>query len=94
MFKRSFLAALLIGALTVSGGAFAKDQNTPVNINKADTKALSSIHGIGPKKAQAIVDYRKSHGNFKSVDDLTKVKGISAASLAKISADLIVDQQK
>lgn len=49
----------------------------PVNINNADVDTLvQNIVGVGPKKAEAIVIYRKVHGPFKSVDDLTKVKGI------------------
>ncbi len=48
-----------------------------VNINKANEQELMlSLKGIGKKKAKAIVDYRKKHGQFKTVEDLTKVKGI------------------
>jgi competence protein ComEA len=46
-----------------------------IDINKASVKELSSLKGIGEKKAKAIVAYRKKEC-FKSVRDLTKVKGI------------------
>lgn len=49
-----------------------------------DQKLLQKIKGIGPKKAAAIVEYRKQHGPFKSVKDLAKVKGFSEKILAKI----------
>ena len=47
-----------------------------VSINNANTKQLSSLRGIGSKKAQAIVTYREQNGAFKTVDGLLKVKGI------------------
>lgn len=49
-----------------------------VNINSADAQTIaSSLHGIGAKRAEAIVAYRNQNGPFKSVDDLSKIKGIS-----------------
>lgn len=51
----------------------------PVDINTADAVMLAeAIDGVGPKKAEAIIAYRKKHGPFKSVDDLAKVPGIGA----------------
>lgn len=49
----------------------------PVDINTADAETIShELDGIGLTKAQAIVDYRKKHGPFKSAADLSLVKGI------------------
>lgn len=54
----------------------------PVDINTADAETISAeLKGIGLSKAMAIVDYRKAHGPFKSVDDLTLVKGIGARTV-------------
>jgi competence protein ComEA len=54
----------------------------PVNVNSADAETISAeLQGVGFTKALAIVDYRKSHGPFKSVDDLTLVKGIGARTV-------------
>lgn len=48
-----------------------------VNINKADAAALQqNLNGVGEVKAQSIIDYRRKHGNFKSVSDLENVPGI------------------
>ena len=54
----------------------------PVNVNKADAETIArELQGIGPAKAQAIVDYRESNGPFEAVDDLLKVKGIGSKVL-------------
>ena len=55
-----------------------------VNINSANEKELMlSLKGIGKKKAKAIIEYRKQHGQFKTVEDLTKVKGIGEKLIEK-----------
>lgn len=55
-----------------------------VNINTADKETLTLLPGIGPVTAEAILAYRQANGDFKSIDDLTKVKGIGEKSLAKL----------
>jgi len=64
----------------------------PVNINTADAATLSrELKGIGAKRAQAIVEYRKAHGPFKSADELGLVKGIGPSAIEKNRADIRVD---
>jgi competence protein ComEA len=61
-----------------------------VNVNTADAAQLASaLSGIGEKKAQLIVAWRKEHGHFKSLDDLAKVKGIGP-KLIERNKDVIV----
>lgn len=68
---KSFLFAVSVCASSL---AFA---GAPVNVNTADAAALAdSLDGIGPSKAEAIVEYRQKNGPFKSADELVKVKGI------------------
>ncbi|MFC3121926.1 ComEA family DNA-binding protein [Agaribacter flavus] len=55
-----------------------------VNINTAEVSVLSSLPGIGQKKAQAIVDYRKLNGKFRSKEELVNVKGIGEKLLEKV----------
>lgn len=61
-----------------------QQQSDLININTAGLAELQDIPGIGEKKAQAIVDYRNTHGAFTSVSDLTKVKGIGDKMLQKM----------
>ena len=61
-----------------------------VNINTATMDELVALPGIGPAKAQAILDYRKAHGPFKSVEELKDVKGIGAKRFEKLKGELTV----
>ena len=47
-----------------------------VNINKATVEELKTLKGVGEKKAEAIIEYRKKNGSFKTKEDLMKVRGI------------------
>jgi competence protein ComEA len=62
-----------------------------VNINTADEAGLMSVKGIGKTHAKAIIEYRQKNGPFKTVDDLTKVKGIKAKSLDKIKDQVTIE---
>ena len=59
-------------------------QSAQVNINTADAETLAAaLNGVGMSRARAIVEFREQYGPFKSVDDLTQVNGIGAATLEK-----------
>ncbi len=67
--KRIFL---IICFLLMAVYAFAV-----ININTATVEELKTLKGVGQKRAEAIVKYRKEHGKFKDVYELAKIKGIS-----------------
>jgi competence protein ComEA len=79
----------LAGALAAPLAAAApSDAKAPaaasVNVNTATLEELTALPGIGEKRAQAIIEARKQKGGFKSVDELTEVKGIGPANLEKL----------
>ena len=55
-----------------------------IHINEATMEQWMELPGIGEVKARAIVEYRQQAGGFRSVDELTKVKGIGAKTLEKL----------
>ncbi|BBA34687.1 uncharacterized protein sS8_2742 [Methylocaldum marinum] len=76
------LKKLLLGFMLFSS-AWGLSAET-VDINSATVEQLSkSMNGIGKSKAEAIIQDREKNGKFKSVDDLTRVKGIGAATVEK-----------
>jgi competence protein ComEA len=89
-----FLGAVLLSASTfvpvqaadsAPKAAMSQSIEDKLNINTADAEQLTSLPGVGIKKAQQIVKYRELNGDFKSVDELVNVKGIGAKMVAKIS---------
>lgn len=56
----------------------------PINLNSCSLEELTTIDGIGEKRAQAILDYRDYLGGYTSVSQLKDIKGIGDATFAKI----------
>jgi competence protein ComEA len=81
---RKFILALIM-CVALTGTALAV-----VNINTASKEELTTIKGIGEKRAQEIIDYRKKNGDFKSVDDLEKVPGIGPGTMKQIRSQVTV----
>ncbi len=83
------LALLVAATLAVATPALA--ENAPVDINKATAEELTSVKGIGPAKAQAIVEYREANGAFESIDDLRMVRGIGDKTLEGLRPHLVAN---
>ncbi len=64
--------------------------NTKININTASVDELKTISGIGDAKANAIIEYRQKNGNFKSIEDIINVSGISETLFSKIKENITV----
>lgn len=68
---------------TTNNNTVSSNSNT-VNINQADAATLARVlSGIGEKKAQAIIEYRQTHGAFTTIEQLDHVKGIGPATIDK-----------
>lgn len=53
-----------------------------ISLNTATMADLDRLPGVGPATAGKILDYRRSHGGFTSVDEVLAVKGIGPKKLA------------
>ena len=83
--KKLIRAAVVAVSLCVSPLVMADI----VNINIASAEELSNnLTGVGQKKAEAIIAYRKEFGDFKTLDEIMEVKGIGEGIFKKIKADL------
>jgi competence protein ComEA len=58
-----------------------------LNFNTATKQELMKIKGIGPKKAEAIIQYRKTH-KITNINDLKNIKGFNTKSISKIKDQL------
>lgn len=68
----------------VMSGQVSNDTSDKININTADESQLTTLPGIGPSKAQAIIAYREENGSFKTIEDLTNVSGIGDKTFEKL----------
>ena len=74
-------------ALRENGNGETKE-GTPVNINTADQETLMTLPGIGEVLAGRIIDYRKKHGAFQSIDEITQVEGIGNGIFSRICTSI------
>jgi competence protein ComEA len=70
----TFAASALPAATKADHGAAAP--SGVININSASAEQISYLPRVGLKLAQRVVEYRKSNGTFKKVEDLMEVKGV------------------
>lgn len=66
----------------------ASSSSGKININNAKLEDLTQLTGIGPSKAQAIIEYREKNGPFKSIDDLKNVTGIGDKTYEKLKDEI------
>ncbi len=89
---RAFLSNLILClSFLILSPLYAHTPEAQVNINTASAEELAThITGVGPTRAQAIVNYREQHGPFTQVDDLLAVEGIGEVTLERNRNVLVV----
>lgn len=77
--RHKLLSLALLAAVAASAA-----QAGPVNVNTADAETIArELDGVGLARARAIVEWRRENGEFGSLDDLEKVKGIGSRIVAQ-----------
>ena len=69
---------------TLKSWVSVSENLTKLDLNKADKEALINLPGIGEKLAQRILDYRRQNGDFTSLGELKKIKGITECRYQKL----------
>lgn len=99
-FKLLSATSLLIVSSFLSSTSLAKAEDVgktevsaqaseqKLKINHASFEQLIALKGIGPAKAQAILDYIELHGDLVSLDELLEIRGIGQRLLAKLKLQL------
>jgi competence protein ComEA len=61
-----------------------QEAGAPISLNTATAEQLDELDGVGPATAQKILDWRKQHGGFRSVDELKQISGIGPKRFAAL----------
>jgi competence protein ComEA len=72
------------GGAAVGAGAPGGPAQPPVRLNTATAEQLDTLDGVGPATAAKILDWRRQHGGFRSIDDLGEIPGIGPKRLAAL----------
>jgi competence protein ComEA len=72
------------GATTPGAGRGTGGSAGPVDLNTATEADLERLPGIGPVLAARVLDFRRTHGRFSSVEELREVSGIGPAKFSAL----------
>lgn len=61
-----------------------------IDLNTATAMDLEQLPGIGPTLSRRVVAYRRTHGPFTTVDDITRIRGVGEKTLARLRDQLDV----
>ena len=87
-----FIGHLLASFIIAFGPVTAAYASDAVNINTASIEVLAEeLVGVGPELAKRIVDFRERYGEFKSIEALGYVRGISPSLLNKNQGKIVIE---
>ena len=86
----ALLSVILIGL--VSAFPLTATDSEKININTATSEELVKLSGVGPKYAEAIIEYREEWGAFKTPEDIMQVQGIGQKTFEKNQEIIIVEE--
>lgn len=77
-------------AANINATSTDAENKSVVNINSAQLADFQNVKGVGPKKAQKIIDYREKNGDYQKIEDLQKVGGFGAKTIESLKDQLTV----
>lgn len=91
MSTTNIITKVVLALCLALGSAGFVAANERINLNTADAATLDRVmDGVGPAKAAAIIEHRRVHGPFRSVEQLVNVRGIGPATMERNRARLMV----
>lgn len=84
MTLKGVLAALLLSVSLGLSSSVLAQEIAPINVNTADAELLAELPGIGPSRAEALIEEREANGAFESAADLERVSGIGPATIDRM----------
>lgn len=69
-------------------GEASNTEHSKVKLNYATQEEIEKLSGIGPSKAEAIIQYREENGFFQTPEDLLDISGIGEKTLEIIGDEL------
>ena len=82
--RRGAAGASPVADAGAGDGAAGGPPQAPVSLNTATAEQLDTLDGVGPATASKILEYRRQHGGFRSIDDLGEIPGIGPKRLAAL----------
>jgi len=90
----SFILGLVLSsALSLQVQQAQEATEKRININTATSAELQKLPRVGPKIAQRIIDFRNQNGNFKTIEDIMKVRGIGEKVFKQIRDMITVGEE-
>ncbi len=77
-----------------SAPRMSAEESGIIDLNTATLEQLEAIDGIGPVRAQAIIDFRKENGLFEDIDELEDIQGFDGVLVAKVSKQAMVGEPR
>lgn len=82
------IAVPKVGETTESASSQVPVNSTKINLNYASQEEIEQLNGIGPSKAQAIIQYREENGLFQTIDEVLNVPGIGEKTLENMKESI------
>jgi competence protein ComEA len=89
--RKVSIILIFVALVSFIGGFADAEDNAKININTASVEQLTTLQGIGEKKAESIVEHRAEYGPFATIEDLKGVKGVGDKIFSKIKDQIMTE---